>query len=220
MQKLNINNSEVLDCLTEYSNFIQAKWDSGDLIKDLDGNFHSRNVDAKEFVSLEYLDKLEKKGHEGFPEYLKGYGGLQLDMENELFRLKPAGMVYRDESCKLSEKLMTMLSARRNSLCTIYPPGGFISWHHNANAPGYNIIFTYSENGNGWWKHKDPKTGEIVHIQDDPGWNCKMGYFGHKKEDHFYHAAYTDCLRITCAYIFSEAENFWKDVIEEIEEIC
>ena len=220
MKKLSINNSEVLACLTEYSDFIQAKWNSGDLVKDLHSNFHCKNIDGKEFVSLKYLDKLEKKGHEGFPEYLKGYGGLQLDMENELYNVKPAGLEYRNRSIDLSENLMMMLAAKRNSLCTIYPPSGFISWHHNANAPGYNIIFTWSETGKGWFKYKDPKTGEIVHIQDEPGWNCKMGYFGHENKDHFYHAAYTDCLRITCAYIFSDAENIWKEVIEEIEEEC
>jgi len=222
MRNIQLNNQEVVDTLEEYSTFIQEKWDSRKLQSDLHSNFHSKDSKAEDFVSEEYLKHIIEKGHEGFPERLRGYGGLMPDQKGELQRCSDAAMPYRDKTMELSTKLMTILSAKRNSLASVYPPGGFISWHHNANAAGYNIIFTYSETGDGWFKYKDAKTGEIITIQDKPGWQCKMGYFGaHNDTDRIcYHAAYTDCLRITAAYIFSEAEMFWKEVIEDIEDPC
>jgi hypothetical protein len=218
MQDIQINNIEILKELNSYSDFIMDKWNSKSLQKDL--HLTSINDKAEDFVSVEYLENLIKKGHAGFPESLKGYSGLMPDHKGELQRISSRGMAYRDTNAALNNTLMAMLSAKRNSLATVYPPGGFISWHHNANAPGYNIIFTWSENGKGWFKYKDPKTKEIVTMHDKVGWNCKMGYFGsyHEPDKIFYHSAYTDCVRISIAYIFSQAENFWKDVIEDIEE--
>jgi hypothetical protein len=222
MRNIQLNNPEVIDILKEYSDYIQHKWNSGKLQSDLHSNFHAKDCKAEDFVSEEYLNNIIEKGHNGFPERLRGYGGLMPDQKGELQRSSAESLPYRDRTMKLSTKLMTTLSAKRNSLASVYPPGGFISWHHNGNAPGYNILFTWSETGEGWFKYKDPKTGEIVKIQDKPGWQCKMGYFGSARDTDkiCYHAAYTDCLRITCAYIFSEAESFWKEVIEDIEDPC
>jgi hypothetical protein len=114
---------------------------------------------------------------------------------------------------------MEVLSARTNTLNTVYPPDGFISWHNNANASGYNILFSWSETGDGWFEYYDMIKQERVRINDVPGWQCKMGYFGpyYKPETVCYHAASTSCWRISVAYVFAEADTMWQYVIEDIE---
>ena len=49
----------------------------------------------------------------------------------------------------MSTKLASLVGARRSPLCQHYPPDGYVAWHHNANIPGRNIIFSWSETGAG-----------------------------------------------------------------------
>ena len=44
----------------------------------------------------------------------------------------------------------------------MYPPGGYISWHNNANASAYNLVFTWSESGNGYFKYIDGETKKEI----------------------------------------------------------
>jgi hypothetical protein len=106
--------------------------------------------------------------------------------------------------------LITELGVRYNALFAIYPPGGYISWHNNQNAPGYNVLLTWSENGDGYWEHLDPKTNKIERINDVPGWQCKYGYYGTYEEgmdNVLYHAAATNCWRATIAFVFDKNEG-------------
>jgi hypothetical protein len=93
-------------------------------------------------------------------------------------------------------------------LGVIYPASGYMSWHTNSDDFGHNVLLTWSENGNGFFRYQDPITKEIVTMQDKPGWNCKVGYFGkHTEPDKlFWHCCSTDELRISLAWIFPTAE--------------
>jgi len=93
-------------------------------------------------------------------------------------------------------------------LGVIYPPSGYMSWHTNSDDFGHNVLLTWSENGNGFFRYQDPITKKIVTMQDKPGWNCKVGYFGkHTEPDKlFWHCCSTDELRISVAWIFPTAE--------------
>ena len=95
-----------------------------------------------------------------------------------------------------------------NALSAVYPANGYMSWHTNADAPGYNVLLTWSETGNGFFKYQDPITKEIVTMPDKPGWNCKVGYFGSYNETDkiFWHCCGTAELRITVAWIFPTLE--------------
>ena len=42
----------------------------------------------------------------------------------------------------------------------------------------YNLVFTWSETGDGQFQYMDTKTGETVVMKDRKGWQCKAGYFG------------------------------------------
>lgn len=114
-------------------------------------------------------------------------------------------------------KFRALLGAKASAVHMYYPPEGCISWHTNENAPGKNLILTYSEDGQGWFRYRDPKTGEIVTIHDDPGWNAKMGEFGSAQGTKVWHCARNHTTRLTLGYIIAD-NDMWDDVREELEE--
>ena len=51
---------------------------------------------------------------------------------------------------------------------------------------------------------------QMVRIDDVPGWQCKYGYYGsyiEGKEKVLYHAAATNCWRMTIAFVFNKEEG-------------
>lgn len=219
VRDINIRNSEFLEILNEYKDVL-LKREPGDdtplIAKEMTVNHNDDTPD--DWLSNQYMHEIINmgSGHDGFPKVLKGFAGLKHEGGDM------RGKVIKDASRTLNTKLMEFMSARNNALNACYPPGGFISWHNNANAKGYNIIITYSENGNGWFDYWDIEKQERVRIQDVPGWQAKMTYFGpYDDPDKLcYHAAYTDDYRITVAFVFDEADEFWEEVIEDLETEC
>lgn len=118
---------------------------------------------------------------------------------------------------KLDDELILFLGARNNALKMYYPPKGFIGWHNNGNAPGYNIIITYSSEGDGAFYTYDKSNDKIIEQKDKKGWFIKVGYFGHYKEPEklCWHAAKTDCDRLTLSYIIYD-KNLWENMVDEI----
>jgi len=221
VRDVELRNSEFIAILNEYKDIL-LKREPGEDIPLIEKEIPIGHKDEKseDWVSDQYMHEIINmgKGHDGFPKVLKGFSGLKHEGGVDV-----RGKVIKDASRNLNSKLMEFLSARNNALNACYPPGGFISWHNNANAPGYNIILTYSENGNGWFDYWDTNKKERVRVQDVPGWQCKMTYFGpyDTNDDQVcYHAAYTDDYRITVAFVFAEADNFWEEVIEDLETEC
>jgi len=172
-----------------------------------------------------HLKEILQQGtsHEGFPEFLKSYS-----VQNNTFRLsRNPDAVRLNETLEEIESIRTNLSHnwmfRQNALWTIYPPGGFISWHNNANASSYNLIFTYSEKGEGNFSWLDRTNGKIIVMKDHAGWQGKYGYFSNYNEDPkklMYHSARTDCWRMTIAFILDRSE--WSklmqsEIIQDIE---
>ena len=219
VRDINIQNSEFLDILNEYKDVLLKREDGDDtplIAKEMPINHKDDNPD--DWISDDYMHDIINmgRGHDGFPKVLKGFSGLKHEGGDM------RGAVIKDASRTLNTKLMEFLSCRNNALNACYPPGGCISWHNNANAKGYNIIISYSETGAGWFDYWDLDKKERVRIQDKPGWQAKMTYFGSYDEPDkvCYHAAYTDCYRITVAFVFAEADDFWEEVIEDLETPC
>jgi hypothetical protein len=217
MKDVKINNQSVLDALNEYKDWLVPKFHNGEMAKDL--VLHCKDQERDRWLDDGYLERQMAKGrgHEGFPESMQVFHGTMPDGAGAMDQIM---VPYRDKGEELNKKLMTELSARKNTLVTCYPPGGWISWHNNANASGYNVLFTWSETGDGWFDYWDMEKKERVRVPDVKGWQCKMGYFGSydQPERVCWHAASTDCLRITSAYVFAEAETIWQDVVDDIEE--
>jgi hypothetical protein len=180
---------------------------------------------AHYYTSEEYRDKIISLGatHDGFPDSMRGYS-----FQHTRMKLDPKGdLDVQQEIVKKHAELIfgfeEEYALKNNALFVLYPPGGYISWHNNANASAYNIILTWSENGNGHFSYVDPNTGKTVRMQDKPGWQCKLGFFGSyedPKSEMCYHAAYTDCWRMTISFIFdrSEESQFLQEMfLEEIQ---
>lgn len=183
---------------------------------------------ADHYTSISYLEEIRAKGrgHNGFPDAICSHSfGV-----NGLHFTKDAGSLAEEVGLRVVDfyqKIQTQLNLKRNALWSVYPEEtGFISWHNNANASAYNFIFTYSETGEGWWKHYDPVKKEIVTIPDVKGWQCKAGYFGAYEDGMdkvVYHSARNTGkgLRMTIAFVLDRSEmssGIQEWVIEDIRE--
>lgn len=220
VRDINLKNEEFISILDEYKNVLLHRDNQSTepfIAREL--SITNENKKAEDWISDDYMNDIISQGrsHDGYPRVLKGFTGLKFQDSHHV-----NGDKIKEATKTLNSKLIEFLSCKNNALNACYPPGGFISWHNNANAPGYNIIITYSETGEGWFDYWDLDKKERVRIQDKPGWQAKMTYFGpyDSPEKLCYHAAYTDCYRITVAFVFAEADEFWQEVIEDLETPC
>ena len=171
--------------------------------------------DADYYTGDEYFNKIREMatGHNGFPEVVVshsfGLSNLKFEKEKEVTEKIPQVSFHLDS---FLNRIQTTFNLKRNALFSVYPPGGYISWHNNANASAYNFIFTYSETGDGYWKHWDTKEQKMVVIPDVKGWQCKAGYFGSYEdgiEKVVYHTAANTSdtgLRMTLAFVLDRSE--------------
>lgn len=214
MRSVEIRNKEILEVLDEFKDLW---WDVRENLEEY-YYYLGKDAERKDWISKEYKNKIMGMGnsHDGYPEKIQSFS---LMIKDSLAHKRNVDL--EKKYSELNTKIQILLGTKTNALCSVYPPGGFISWHNNANASAYNLIFTWSENGDGYWKHVDPYTGKEVKVQDVPGWQCKAFYFGAYEdppEDIVYHMASTDCWRMTISYIFDrEHKQYWEDVIEELE---
>lgn len=100
------------------------------------------------------------------------------------------------------------IGAHTSALLSYYPPGGYVGWHTNWDATAYQVLFTWSKNADGFFRYRDPNTGEIITIHDKPGWQARWYYFGDKPETYCWHCAYTAGPRITLAYKFKLPKDY------------
>ena len=219
MRDIPINNPEVLDGL---NNFLWMYKERDEIAKH--HQLHSQGRDIDWFTGEQYRDVIVKQDtkHEGFPDECRNY-----NMKPEqMVKSRNGDPTYVAESIRKWTEYTTILQSvlftRFNALTSLYPPQGFISWHNNCNAPAYNLVFTWSETGDGQFMYLDTKTGDTVVMKDRKGWQCKAGYFGSYADvwtKRVYHSARTDCWRITVSFMFDQSamsEGIQNDVIEEI----
>ncbi len=224
LKHVEVNNPELLEILNEYAKL--------HTMEGFEKNCHLTAAEHKRqrayYVGPKHMDEIVSQGtdHEGFPDQLVGYNFKLSEKAHMMFE-KDADPIFKRDMTQhlreLNDKMMNFLSVKHNALAAVYPPGGFISWHNNANAPGFNLIFSYSEDGSGYFDYIHPETKEVVHCQDKPGeWTCKAAYFGHYGEEDkvMYHAASTDDWRVTVSYVFDwseTSEGFRAMVLDDIQ---
>ena len=109
------------------------------------------------------------------------------------------------------------MGARNEAVHVYYPKNGFMGWHNNWNAHGYNILLSYTKNGGGFFKYRDPITHEVVEMLDTPGWTSKVGYYGRGREPDkvYYHCAGTYEPRLTFGFVIPNID-IWRSMIEDI----
>lgn len=207
MKNIPIKNQELLDVLKECEWFMTPECTNNVYVD------NRLTVKDKEYYTGdEYFKKIKDMGdqHSGYPEFVKSHSVAMNNLRFTQGTQTPTMDNIVKKYGEVVDKIAKMFMLRYNALFAVYPPDGFISWHNNANASAYNFIFTYSETGDGYWKHWDTKENKMVTIPDVPGWQCKAGYFGAYKEGEenlVYHAAATNsCWRMTVAFVLDRSE--------------
>lgn len=223
MRDIPVKNQELLGLLSPYLDLLNRDREGFQRVFHIAWPQEAKN--RSYWVGEKHLQEIRNQlsEHEGYPEVLYGYD-LKMRPDHHLFsqQAQPTEkMELTAELASYNHPLLEWVAAANSALVAYYPPGGFISWHNNANAAAYNIIFTWSENGNGCFKYIDPETKELVVMQDKAGWQCKAGYFGRHNEPEklFYHAAETDDWRLTISFMFNQdkiSEEFREILLEEI----
>jgi len=207
MKSISIINRQLLQILNNFKDEIL----SNDLSK-LNFRQHGATKDNNYFCSIDLLNDL--KNQETIEQtkdaklvnidntFLKEINS-KLDAHLDEWDEQKAYTVVKSKFVSIKEKMFD-----KKVLGVIYPARGYMSWHTNSDDYGHNVLLTWSENGNGFFRYQDPITKEIVTMRDKPGWNCKVGYFGkHTEPDKlFWHCCSTDELRISVAWIFPTIE--------------
>lgn len=206
MNQIQINNRELKKILDD---FLQVLL-SVDRSKLKQPSYPAPFDDADYACGMEYLQHMQGKKVDGFPEKT---GGLDLSRYVTPFPLLQTALK------KVDEQLIAWSGSRNNAVKMLYPRGGYMGWHHNANAPGFNILLSWSKEGLGYFKYQDPITKEMVIMQDTPGWTCKVGYFGRFSEPEkiVWHCANAKQEeRATLAYVIPH-EGLWQDMVDDIQ---
>ncbi len=171
-------------------------------------------IDGPHPTSEEYLRKaLSLKVRDfGFPRAVLGLGS-SLGKSPENYE------VFTNLDHQVT-KIGKHLGTPMNALTMIYPDRGYIGWHHNGNAPGYNVLCTYSQDGDGKFMYYDRATDKIIVMPDQQGWSVKVGYYASEKagdDKVYWHAADTSKQRITLAWILNH-KDMWSNLISEISD--
>lgn len=160
--------------------------------------------------SQQYLDLMQDKRVTGYPEKTFGV---------DLMKYRSPYQSLIEATRRLDTDLLAWAGSRNNAVKMLYPKGGYMGWHHNANAPGYNILLSWSKDGLGYFRYQDPVTKEHVTLQDKPGWTCKVGYYGAFADPSrvYWHCASAEHEeRVTLGYIIPH-EALWENMCEDIQ---
>lgn len=92
------------------------------------------------------------------------------------------------------------------AVAALYPKDGYISWHHNGDHMGYNVLFTYSTDGDGYFRYYDYKLKQVVNIPDKLGWSVKLNHFPNTllSNEVCWHTAKTKNYRLTFGFHINE----------------
>jgi hypothetical protein len=79
-----------------------------------------------------------------------------------------------------------------------YPPGSYMGWHTNSNAPGWRMYVTHcDEPGKSFFRYRDPRSHEIV-TSYDRRWTVRL--FKVSAADLMWHSIYSDTNRYSFGY--------------------
>lgn len=204
-----------------------------DNLSDIGNNYDPTGEEYLRYMMDVCSGRIEKKYHKsedcGWP---NKEPFLALDDLNNHELIRDA-FKSTDIWAKAKDVSFKFLGGSSMALFAIYPPGSYIPWHHNGNAPGYNILAHYSWGGDGYFCTWD--NGSIVKYPDkDREWCVRVGRYldtigGDARtyirgtavpfadtENASWHAARTNSWRMTISTIFNY-EEMWLDLIDDIE---
>lgn len=112
-------------------------------------------------------------------------------------------LTYGDEKIlKMVNRVKHYLGLEKIDGFAFYPKDSKLSWHHNSNTAGHHLLFSYSIDGNGFFRYYDVGTKSVVTVDDPIGWTAKVNYFPDPKlgRDVFWHCVGTKNYRISFGY--------------------
>ena len=117
-------------------------------------------------------------------------------------------LIYLDQSFtkKYNSKFIYFLQKKflKSSILLsgnfLYPKNGYMGWHTNADTPYLRCYITYSENGDSYFKYRDPITKEIITDKDDLGWTLRYFKISNKIDELLWHCVYSNTTRISMGY--------------------
>lgn len=207
MKLLTNLNPELLERLERYRNWFNEQDDINTIIPDKD---REGTHTLESATSPEYLKEVQKDTHVGTPEC-----AIVTDFHISV----GSPTKYRNASLELCTDVCAFLGAKFTAVHAYYPADGFMGWHCNWDTPGYNILLSYSENDQGFFKYTD-KGGNIVTMYDSPGWSAKVGYFGGKDEgaeNIVWHCAGSKLPRQTLGFVIPD-RDMWQMMIDDIDD--
>lgn len=180
----------------------------------------SRTIDRKDDLQPETYGCSDEYLKKAFEMNVREYGFPRSCLGMGMREITPELMNVISPVSKQVERIGLFLGTPTNALVMAYPDRGYIGWHHNGNAPGFNILMTYSQDGDGCFKYWDREKQEIVVMPDEPGWTVKVGYYPseNKKDESdkvYWHCAETKKQRISVAYVLNH-RNMWENMIDSI----
>jgi len=221
LKEVIIRNPEVLNILNEYLWFYRNRTD----LENIQPQCSDDQGGIDKWCGDEYAQEIVGMGerHDGFPNSSVSYNLREYELYATSGDRSLPEEWYKKHH-ELDKKISIALGVRNTAVATLYPPDGYISWHNNANAHGFNIIFSWSETGESQFDYlEDDGDGKKVELIDRKGeWVCRYGVFGsyyNGKHPIVYHCAKTKCWRITIAFVFNHEEStqdFQEMVIEDI----
>lgn len=158
IRKLNLTNPIVLSLLNNLSTYV---FSNSEFLKEADNYPH---IDSDlDCISNNYLNACMASNIENYhcAEYENAINlGKKQDVTIDTF----------------TKRLKHYLNVNKMDSLALYPKRAKLSWHHNANSPGYHLLFIYSIDGNGYFKHMDHDKN-LITLPDPKGWSCQLNYF-------------------------------------------
>jgi len=217
MREILLKNKDIINRLEGFSDiFLKLKPENLPI-----GN-RDPYLDPEYATSEEYMNLIIDKGmkHKGPPESIKA---VDLAMWSHDGHDEPLSKEWQEFVNDVAFSFPREMGIQQNAITGYYPPGGYIGWHDNHDAPGFTLLFNWSQDGNGFYRFRDPITHEVVTIPDKKGWSCKSGYYGVVNDDRgnkqqwTYHCASTNSPRWAIAFYIKD-RTIWNMIIEEIED--
>lgn len=96
------------------------------------------------------------------------------------------------------QHIKNMTNCSSCQLQIYYPPSGFLGWHTNDDAKGYNVLLTYSRSDKSYLETHNNK------IYDKIGWSAKINHF-HGTSN--WHRVVAADHRISFAFLYDTEEK-------------
>lgn len=192
-EKLEMVNPNILTILNEIKDLMFSSIDASEK-KIIEDDFFLKNKHTDDYL----FTLLDKKPDE---------------VINEYYFPEEQNIIDLEENTTITKKINLLNHLFKGThnvpFTAFYPPGGYITWHHNGNAHGYNLLFSYSSTGEGSFKYYNHSIKEVVDMKDSPDqWTAKIMRFPKIQDvsELLWHNVQTSCHRISFALLLQEEQ--------------